>query len=237
MVNEPDALDGATYAVDLGIQHQSLEGMVLEELRERIIGRHLPPGARLVTSLLAEELGVSRGPVRIAIQKLAAEGLVELTPRRGATVAQVSVREALDCYEVREALEGVAAQRAAIYASPVHLDAMQSIIGEARDVVSAARWHDLADLNNRFHGTLALASNNGELVVMMRHYAVRIAWIFSQSAEQRSSAAWVEHQRILDAIRQGDVVEAGRSSRAHIAASREKFLQIAAERFGSAHAL
>ena len=70
MVNEPDALDGATYAVDLGIQHQSLEGMVLEELRERIIGRHLPPGARLVTSLLAEELGVSRGPVPVSYTHL-----------------------------------------------------------------------------------------------------------------------------------------------------------------------
>jgi len=232
-MSDPRALDEAPTAGDLGIRHQSLERMVLEELRERIIGRHLAPGERLVTSLLAEELGVSRGPVRIAIQKLAAEGLVELTPRRGAAVAQVSVREALDCYEVREALEGVAAQRAAMNATPAQIDALQSIISEAREVVSAARWHDLADLNNRFHESLALASNNGELVLMMHHYAVRIAWIFSQSAQQRSSAAWDEHQLIVDAVRQGNTAEAGRCSRAHIAASREKFLQIATERFGN----
>lgn len=146
-------------------------------------------------------------------------------------MAQVSVKEALDCYEVRAALEGVAAQRAAEYATDQQLATIAEVIGQARAMVAQQRWFDLADLNNRFHESLARASNNGELVVMMRHYAVRIAWIFSQSAEQRGSAAWDEHESILEAVRSRNGEQAGALSRAHIAASREKFLEIASERF------
>lgn len=216
---------------DLGERHRSLEELVTDELRSQILTGTLPSGSRLVPGDIAEALGVSRGPARAAIQKLAAEGLVEVTPRRGATVAQVTVKEALDCYEVRAALEGVAAQRAAEVATDQQLDAIADVIGEARLMMTQQRWFELAELNNRFHESLARASNNGELVVMMRHYAVRIAWIFSQSAEQRGSAAWDEHEAILDAVRSRKGVRASELSRAHIAASREKFLEIASERF------
>ncbi len=216
---------------DLGERHRSLEEMVADELRNQILTGTRPSGSRLVPGDIAEVLGVSRGPVRAAIQKLSAEGLVVVTPRRGATVAQVTVKEALDCYEVRAALEGVAAERAAECATVQQLDVIADVISEARLMVAQQRWFELAELNNRFHESLARASNNGELVVMMRHYAVRIAWIFSQSAQQRGSAAWDEHEAILDAVRRRRTRQASELSRAHIAASREKFLQIASERF------
>ncbi len=208
----------------LGQQHQTLEAMVCEELRKQIILGQRAPGTRLVESSIAEELGVSRGPVREAIRTLDREGFVAISPRRGATVADVSVAEALECYEVRIVLEGLAARLAAERRTDADLAEIRLVLTTGQELLDADRWDALANLNNELHVALAKASGNRQLVDLMSQYAKRIAWMFARSAPQRGHAAWVEHAGIVDAIERRDGDGAEEKARRHIERSREQFL-------------
>ena len=97
----------------LGDDYLSLHGRVIEELRQAILSRRLKPGERLIEDRLADELGVSRNPVREAIRVLESEGLVEVTARRGASVFSMTDEEARETIEVRALLEGQNARLAA----------------------------------------------------------------------------------------------------------------------------
>jgi DNA-binding GntR family transcriptional regulator len=208
----------------IGANHRPLNAVVCDELRMWIISGRLAPGSRLVEIALAEELGVSRGPVREAIRQLNREGFVELTPRRGASVASVAASEALECYEVRIALEGVAASLAAARRSDADLEELNEVLDDGKRLLAAGRWDALAQMNNNFHEALARASYNNELLVLMGQYSKRIAWIFSRSAEQRGAAAWAEHAAIVAAVSDGDSDRAEELARIHIDASRRQFL-------------
>src|SRR6195256_3047847 len=103
----------ATSKPRLGDEYLSLHGRVIEELRQAILSGRRKPGERLVEERLADELGVSRNPVREAIRVLASEGLIEVTARRGASVVSMSEQEARETIEVRALLEGQNARLAA----------------------------------------------------------------------------------------------------------------------------
>src|SRR2546426_7268669 len=96
----------------MAFENLTLWQRVYEHLREEILSEHLEPGAELLEVPLSEELGVSRGPIREAIGRLAAEGLVTVRPRRGAVVRSLSKDEFLELYQVREALEMMAVRLA-----------------------------------------------------------------------------------------------------------------------------
>lgn len=219
----------------LGNRHITLEAMVCDQLRTWIVTGRLKPRSRLVESSLADEMGVSRGPVRNAIRQLVREGFVELAPRRGATVADVSVRDALHCYEVRIALEGTAARLAAARRTDADLLALDGVLAAGDQAVVHGRWDALAPLNNDFHTALATAADNAELVALMQQYSMRIAWIFSLVAERRGVPAWAEHAGIIDAVRAGRPEAAESLARRHIERSREQFL-VEADRTEAARA-
>lgn len=227
-------MDDDPVASPLGNRHRTLEAMVCEQLRTWVVTGRLKPGERLVEATLAEEMGVSRGPVRNAIRQLVREGFVDLAPRRGATVAEVSVRDALHCYEVRIALEGTAAALAADRRTEADLVALDAVLVAGEEAVAAGRWDALAPLNNDFHTALATAADNDELVALMRQYALRIAWIFSLVAERRGGPAWAEHAGIIEAVRSGRAAVAEALARRHIERSREQFL-IEADRALAGH--
>ena len=101
---------------ELGIKsHRPLREIVYEELKMQILRGTIVPGTRLMEVEMAEQMGVSRTPIREAIHKLEKEGLVVIEPRRGAYVSRVSMEDMLEILELRENLEGFAAYRAAMY--------------------------------------------------------------------------------------------------------------------------
>src|SRR5271156_1650769 len=104
------ALTAVTTKRRLGEEHSPLRDQVVAELRQAILSGRLKPGERLVEGRLADELGVSRNPVREAIRALASEGLIEVTARRGAAVASLTAQEAEELLEVRATLEGANAR-------------------------------------------------------------------------------------------------------------------------------
>jgi DNA-binding GntR family transcriptional regulator len=208
----------------IGERHRTLDAVVCDELRKQIITGELAPGVRLVENAIADELGVSRGPVRVAIRQLEREGFVVVSPRRGASVADVSAPEALECYEVRIALEALAASLAAERRTEEDLASMRAVLRKGDEMLVSDRWDVLAQLNNDFHVALAMASRNTQLVLLMGQYAKRIAWMFARSAEQRGQAAWAEHAGIVAAVEAGDAAKASRLARSHIERSRQQFM-------------
>src|ERR1051325_1357293 len=122
-----DALGGAIE------ERRALVDKLAAQLQARVLNGELASGTRLRQEALAEEFGVSRTPVREALRKLQASGLVELRPHRGALVRGLSPREIRDAYEVRAELEALAAEVAALRIRPEQLDRLRRAQGQFRD--------------------------------------------------------------------------------------------------------
>jgi len=207
----------------VGDRHPTLRAVAADQLRSWIVTGRLRPGSRLVESVLADVLGMSRIPIREALEQLQGEGFVEITPRRGPVVATVSTKEAEDLYEVRTALEGFAARQAAERRKPSDLERLQQIVDEGRKALRAEAWPELTRLNSAFHKAVATATGNDHLVGLMAGYGLKLTWIFSGSAQRRGAAAWNEHEGIIAAIADGDGELAEVLTARHIARSRREF--------------
>ena len=204
-----------------------LRHAVLEQIRTGIMSGQWAPGERLYEDQIASELDVSRNPVREALQALAAEGFVELEPRRGARVAVVSAERANELFEMREALEGLCARLAATRRSEEQLAGLQAMLADGL-AAAAAQQHDrLPSLNTEFHQALAAAAGNTMLAAAIDQLGHVIEWVYARSISGRSARSWSEHEQIVDAIARGDAEEAQRRAAAHISAARVAYLSTA----------
>lgn len=208
----------------LGASHQTLRDEVTAELRRRILSGELSQGERLVEDRLAASLGVSRNPVRESIRILSAEGFVQVVPRIGATVAVLSVEEAEELFDVRIAVEGLAARLAARKRSPAAADRLRQVLEQSRQAVEAGRLEQVADFNTVFHLAVAEAAGNSYLTLMMKPMLQRAQWIFNRTAAARMSDSWSEHLSLCEAVAAGDEDEAQARAVAHVAAARRSFL-------------
>nr|SBO93415.1 Transcriptional regulator, GntR family [Nonomuraea gerenzanensis] len=208
----------------LGGAHQTLRDEVTKELRRRILSGELAQGERLVEDRLAAALGVSRNPVRESIRVLAAEGFIQVVPRLGATVARLSAEEGEELFDVRMAIEGLAARLAARKRSPATAERLRRLLEQSKEAVEAGRLEAVADLNTAFHLAVGEATGNSYLALMMKPMLQRAQWIFSQTAAARGPHSWTEHLSLCEAIEAGDEDEAQARAVAHVAAARRSFL-------------
>lgn len=184
----------------LGEDFLSLHGRVVDELRQRILNRQLKPGERLVEERLANELGVSRNPVREAIRVLASEGLVEVNARRGASVITISEQEARETIEVRALLEGQNARQAARRQNKEVIKRIASVLNKGSLAVAHGRFEHLTDLNLQFHREMAAAGENLVLGDLLKKLRERTAMLFSPTNLANQRRAWDEHAAILRAV-------------------------------------
>lgn len=201
----------------VGESHSPLTQLVLEQLRDRILSGAVGGGDRLVEGRLSEELGVSRMPVREALRQLAAEGLVTIEPRRGASVTQYSDDQVRELVEVRATLEGLNAKLAAKRHDPAQIAELQTILSEG--VRLAAESGDaltLVRLNQRFHDALANVASNSVLRDMMRSLRARTALLFAPVNRTRGKQNWDEHAAILRAVIDGDAELASLLAARHV---------------------
>ncbi|MCC5954561.1 MAG: GntR family transcriptional regulator [Natronohydrobacter sp.] len=195
-------------------QGQSAYDRLLEDIR---LGA-LPPGARLREVELAERLGISRTPIREAIRRLEADGLVEHLPRQGASLRRLSYAEVMELYEMRAVLEGTAARLAARSASDLELRELTEINAEMTASVDPA---DIARLNRQFHAALINAAKNRYLRRAIGAMA-RTLLILGPSTlhdPARSKIAAQEHAALLQALGARDGAQAETMMRAHIEAA------------------
>src|ERR1700723_750050 len=144
------AVGSGSFKRRLGEEHASLHDRVVMELRQAILSGRLKPGERLIEGHLADELGVSRNPVREAIRVLASEGLVDVAARRGASVAVMSDQEARETIEVRALLEGQNARLAARRHDKELIKRIDAVLNKGAEAVAAGRYELLPDLNQQF---------------------------------------------------------------------------------------
>ncbi|PYF09545.1 GntR family transcriptional regulator [Rhodobacter viridis] len=186
------------------------------------------PGDRLVESELAERFGVSRTPVREAMQRLETQAMLA-RDGRSLIVASLDHNQLAELYVVRAELEALAARLAAKHAAPEEIRVLQDMIDSDR-----AQQDDpiaLSRANKRFHRQLHLASHNRYLVQQLDlvHRSMALLATTSLAAEGRGSMALDEHQAIVDAIGAGDAEAAASALRHHISQAFETRLKLDAE--------
>ncbi|TQN43878.1 GntR family transcriptional regulator [Blastococcus colisei] len=206
-----------------GTAHQPLRSLVSDELRHMVITGEFPPGTRLVEDRLASRLGVSRNPVREALQTLASEGFVDLHPRRGAVVAQMTPEQADELFDVRMALESLGARLAARRAGPPEIARLRATLERARQATDAGELGVVADCNTEFHQLVVEIAGNDYLRLLVAPMAQRVQWVFRANAETRAPHSWKEHEELLHAIADGDEEYAEAVARAHVAAARASY--------------
>lgn len=200
----------------LGESHSPLRRLVVDSLRDRILAGSLAAGERLVEGRLSEELGVSRMPVREALRQLAAEGLVTIEPRRGATVTAFSDEQVRELVEVRATLEALNAKLAAKRHDPAKIAELEAILSEGVRLADTAEPLTLMRLNERFHEALANIAANSVLSDTMRSLRDRTALLFVPLNRGRGRQNWEEHAAILRAVIDGDAELAALLATRHV---------------------
>jgi DNA-binding GntR family transcriptional regulator len=210
-------MEGATLLVDQA--HRELERAILDD--------RIPPGTPLSVPKLAQQLGISRSPVREAVLRLIAAGLAANVPHKGAIVAEIAVADFADLFEVREPLEGVAARRACTNATPEDLDELRAILAEHERVVGGDDVDCQVELDMRFHRRIREIAANAELtasldrIQMRSHHALNTLWR-GRGTPRRSLD---RHYEIFDAIEAGDGDAAEAAARIHIAEVRTRIIE------------
>lgn len=201
-----------------GVQNRTLWEQVFAHLREEILANRLAPGTEINEVAFARSLGVSRGPLREALGRLAAEGLVTITPRRGAVVTKLTRTEFLEAYQVREALESLAVKLAVPRLDDERRANLHALSDE---MVECAQSGDVAEffaVNRRFHEVFVQASGNARLQEMHSQLMAQMGRLMNTSHELRGGLeqSIAEHQAILAAVDAGDAERAARLLEEHI---------------------
>ncbi|MGA5279520.1 GntR family transcriptional regulator [Streptomyces griseoincarnatus] len=200
-----------------------LRDRVYEALLELITTRALQPGQHLVESELAGHLGVSRQPVREALQRLNTEGWVDLRPAQGAFVHEPTEEEADQLLTVRTLLEAEAARLAASNADSEGVRALEEILAEGLKAVEADDVDAAVALNARFHAKVMELAGNTVLAELAAQVDRRVRWYYTPVARQRGEQSWIEHRELIAAIAAGDEQSATRLMREHTEHTRRSY--------------
>ncbi len=198
--------------------HKPLREIVYEELKRQIMIGEIAPGTRMMEVELADEMGVSRTPIREAIRKLEKEGLVSIEPRRGAYAAEVSIKEMLDVLEVREFLEGMAAGLAAEKYTKEDEAGLIAVTDAYKNAVISGEIQEIVKADAAFHQFIVNMSGNKTLVQMVsqvQELSLRFRYLFYDDFS-RFEQLPTEHKEIVEAIMQGNREKARVEMSGHI---------------------
>ena len=202
---------------------QRASDSIIQILRDGITGRLFLPGQRLDVKDLARKLDVSLTPVKDALNRLAADGLIEIRPRRGTFVADLTPEEVAETFEIRAALECLAAEKAMDRLTPQVLDRFRALIADLEKPVSSEKEGIAHEQKNvEFHNLLVELSGNRKLMEMYRslkahiqivriHYFSRDGWVKRTEKDEKA-----EHREILEALAGRDKERLIRALRHHI---------------------
>ena len=195
------------------------------QIKSAIQQGRLKPGERLRESELADFVGLSRTPVREALSRLQAEGLVAHDATRGVVVAELDYNMVTELYYMREVLEGTAARLAAQHTSDVELSILDDHCQQYEEQLNDPAA--LAPANRRFHETLYRCSHNRYLLnmVTLLHDALSLLGGTTLSDPDRAAETLREHRAVVTAIRARDADAAEQTMRAHIRASQKVRMQ------------
>ena len=200
-----------------------LRDRVYGALLELITTRALQPGQHLVESELAGHLGVSRQPVREALQRLNTEGWVDLRPAQGAFVHEPTDEEADQLLTVRTLLEAEAARLAAANAGSAGIAVLEELCEQGERAVAADDVDAAVALNARLHATIMELAGNAVLAELAGQVDRRVRWYYTPIARQRGRQSWIEHRELIAAIADRDEQRATAVMRQHTEHTRKMY--------------
>ncbi|HEX7124943.1 MAG TPA: GntR family transcriptional regulator [Thermodesulfobacteriota bacterium] len=201
---------------------------VMEAIREAILDGRIAPGEPLIESHLAEQLGVSRTPVREGLRALEREGLITALPGRRLIVAKPTEREIQHLYDIRLALESLAVRRAAGRVVAADAAALRAMVADMREALAASDVARLELAGRRFHEGLLRLSGNEILESMLGSVAARTHYLRRlglASGEAVAARTTDEHAALCEAVIAGDAEEAEALIERHIEFGRETALR------------
>lgn len=195
-----------------------LRDVVFNTLRKAILTGTLQPGERLMEIHLANQLGVSRTPIREAIRKLELEGLVIMIPRRGAEVAQITEKDLKDVLEVRRTLDALCAELACDRITEEEKLQLKKACAEFKDATISGDVTTIAEADVKLHDIIVAATGNKRLIQMVNNlseqmYRYRFEYIKDESQHNHLVD---EHRMIYEGIIQNDKVKAAQAAKVHI---------------------
>ena len=204
---------------------QTFSGRTVEVLRDMVVSGQLRAGERLNEVELANALGISRGPLREAIQRLRSEGLLTTVPNRGAYVRTFNSQQLRELYEVRIALETHAVRLAAKYASPESMSELRQMLEQTEHALTVGGSYP-RDLD--FHQSFVALANNQALLDAATevHRQIEMARLRSAHEPARARLAFAEHQVIVDHLAAGRGEGAAKALAKHLRSSLENALLI-----------
>ncbi|MEA4922336.1 MAG: GntR family transcriptional regulator [Eubacteriaceae bacterium] len=198
--------------------HRPLREIVYEELKMQILKGQIVPGTRMMEVEMAEDMGVSRTPIREAIRKLEKEGLVTIEPRRGAYASQISQKDMIEILEVRQNMEGLAAFYAATRMSREGKQKMREAADGYDRAVKEGNTHDMIKYDTEFHHIIVEGADNKILVNMveqLQELVLRFRYLYYDSFK-RGEKMPAEHHLIMEGIVSGAADDARYAADIHI---------------------
>ena len=211
--------------------YKPLRELVFENIRQAIVKGIFAPGERLMEIQLADDLGVSRTPVREAIRKLELEGFVVMIPRRGTYVANLSIKDINDVYEIRISLDVLAAGLAAERIEPEELEELNRLLLEITKASASGSMEKIVKLDTAFHDVLYKASRNDRLRNIINNLREQITGIRGTSMRYpgRLADTIEEHRALVDSNAARDSEKAQAAARIHLENAEHTLLKAMAE--------
>lgn len=209
-------------------ENKSLTSIIFEKIREDILNDQYAHGEKIVEAKLAEELGVSRTPVREALKQLELDGLVENIPNRGVIVKGISKQDIYDIFTIRMAIEGIAAQWAVERMSDEELAQLKEVFELMEFYTFKGDVTKISELNTKFHEIIYMATKSRYLEHVLRDFQLFIKSTRNKSlrSEGRIDTALEEHQKIVKAFMERDAETAVEMLTNHITNSRRNAMSI-----------
>ena len=206
------------------MEHLSLKDKAYRIIKDKLLSMEFEPGGRIREDLLAQEIAISRTPVREAINKLIAEGFIDNVPRRGLFFITIKKDEILDLLEAREVLEILAVDKCIEKITPLQIRSLEKILEDAERALEAEKYPRCNELDSLFHLEIAKISGNKKLIGFCREIEdyMRIARAVEKETQtqKKSRCALEEHRAILRYIENKDRAGAERATRKNIMSMR-----------------
>ncbi|MBD3882601.1 GntR family transcriptional regulator [Phormidium tenue FACHB-886] len=209
---------------------KSLHEQTYQALRSSILSGRLAPGDRLIETQIAQQLQVSRTPIREAMRQLQREGLINGDTNEGLRVTSISAADAIHLYDCRIGLEQISVAGACEHITAAQLQTLENMILQAEELMQQAA-SDLAntqllDLDYQFHHTIADSAGNKWLVALLDQVFDKMTLLRLQTTRQNPKVLElrVEHRQIFEAIAQRDRAAAVETIRNHLVASKERVI-------------